>query len=568
MKLKESFFYTIREDIKDEESTSGKLLVRSGMIKKTSNGIYMYMPFGLKVMENIKEIVRKHMNGAGASELLMPNLLPEEIYIASGRRGIFGSNMFTLKDRYNRAYSLGPTHEELFVEAAKMKVRSYKDMPFTIYQIGNKYRDETRPRFGLIRVREFAMKDAYSFDTDLKGLDISYQKMLDAYQHIFDEIGLVYKFVKADTGAMGGILSEEFQAVTDIGEDTLVLCQNCGYASNIEVSECIDNQMETREALLPKELVETKDCKTVEQLISFFNVTPDKIVKTLIYQGGEHFYACMVAGDREINEVKLSKLLDVPEVILASSDDVKKVTGVEIGFVGPIGLNIPIIIDRDLLHLHNYVVGANQLHYHYMNVNLSDFHYDMVADIKNVKEGDACPNCSNSLIFKKGIEVGNIFKLGSKYSDSLGLTYLDANNELHPVMMGCYGIGLGRILAAVIEQNHDENGIIWPMSIAPYQVAIVLINDKDQKQIEVANMLYDQFISAGIDVLLDDREERPGVKFKDMDLIGIPIRITVGKKATENIVEWKQRRDVESSDLMVEEVILKVQNCIQKNRNL
>lgn len=568
MRLKESFFYTIREDIKDEESASGKLLVRSGMIKKTSNGIYMYMPLGLKVIENIKEIVRKHMNRAGASELLMPNLLPEEIYIASGRRGIFGSNMFTLKDRYNRSYSLGPTHEELFVEAAKMKVRSYKDMPFTIYQIGNKYRDETRPRFGLIRVREFAMKDAYSFDADLKGLDISYQKMLDAYRHIFDEIGLIYKFVKADTGAMGGILSEEFQAVTDIGEDTLVLCQNCGYASNIEVSECIENQMETREALLPKELVETKDCKTVEQLISFFEVTPNKIIKTLIYQGGEKFYACMVAGDREINEVKLSKLLDVPEVVLASSEDVKRVTGVEIGFVGPIGLNIPIIIDHDLLHLHNYVVGANQLNYHYMNVNLSDFHYDMVADIKNVKEGDACPNCGSSLIFKKGIEVGNIFKLGSKYSDSLGLKYLDANNELHSVMMGCYGIGLGRILASVIEQNHDENGIIWPTSIAPYQVAIVIINDKDEKQMEVANTLYDQLIRAGIDVLLDDREERPGVKFKDMDLIGIPIRITIGKKAVDNIVEWKQRKDVESSDLMIEEVVLKVQSYIQQSSNL
>ena len=317
MKLRNSFFYTIREDIKDEESISGKLLVKSGMIKKTSNGIYMYMPLGLQTLEKIKKVIRKHMNGSGASELLMPSLLPEEIYIASGRRDNFGSNMFTLKDRYNRSYSLGPTHEELFVDAAKMKIKSYKDMPFNIYQIGNKYRDETRPRYGLIRVREFFMKDAYSFDTDLETLDISYQKMFEAYNRIFDEIGIDYKIVRADTGAMGGLLSEEFQAVTDIGEDILVLCPSCDYASNIEVSECVENKKETKEALLPKELIETKGYGTVEQLVNFLNISVDKIVKTLIYKAGDKFYACMVAGDREINELKLSKLLNVSEVTLA-----------------------------------------------------------------------------------------------------------------------------------------------------------------------------------------------------------------------------------------------------------
>ncbi len=562
MKLKESFFYTIREDIKDEESISGKLLVKSGMIKKTSNGIYMYMPLGFQVLEKIKKIIQRHMNATGASELLMPSLLPEDVYIASGRRDTFGSNMFTLKDRYNRSYSLGPTHEELFVEAAKMKIKSYKDMPFNIYQIGNKYRDETRPRYGLIRVREFFMKDAYSFDSDLESLDQSYQKMFQAYKQIFDEVGIDYKIVTADTGAMGGLLSEEFQAVTDIGEDILVLCESCGYASNIEVSECVSNHVETREALLPKELIETKGHGTVEELTQFLKITSDQVVKTLIYQAEDQFYACLLSGDREINELKLSKLLGVHEVVLADPSDVKRITGAEVGYAGPIGLDIPIIIDEDILVKHNYLVGANKTDYHYINVNLSDYHYDMVADIKNVKEKDPCPKCGHELVFKKGIEIGNTFKLGTKYSESLGLQYLDAHNELHPVVMGCYGIGLGRILAAAIEQNHDENGIIWPISIAPYQVAIVLISDQDEAQVSVANTLYNDLCSLGIDVILDDRSERPGVKFKDMDLIGIPIRITVGKKVSDGMVEWKLRSETEFYDVSIDEVVSKIQNFI------
>lgn len=563
MKLKESFFYTIREDIKDEESNSGKLLVKSGMIKKTSNGIYMYMPLGFKTLENIKSIIRKHMNMAGASELLMPSLLPEEVYIASGRREIFGSNMFTLKDRYNRSYSLGPTHEEFFVEAAKMKIQSYKDMPFNIYQIGNKYRDETRPRYGLIRVREFFMKDAYSFDTDLDGLDISYQKMFDAYKNIFDEIGINYKIVRADTGAMGGLLSEEFQAVTDIGEDILVLCEHCDYASNIEVSVCPKKSLK-KEEILEKELLETKGHGTVEQLVSFLKIKPEKIVKTLIYKAKDEFYACMVAGNREINEVKLAKLLEVPEVTLAEAEEVKRITNAEIGFAGPIGLDIKVIIDQDVLEMTNFLVGANKTDYHYINVNIKDFHYDMVADIKNVKEGDACPKCGQPLSFKKGIEVGNTFKLGTKYSESLGLHYLDRDNVLKPVQMGCYGIGLGRILASIIEQHNDEDGIIWPLSVAPYKVAIVIINTKDNNQITLATELYDRLQSIGIDVLLDDREERPGVKFKDMDLIGIPIRITVGKKAEENIVEWKFRSSKEILEVNMEEAIIKTKELIEE----
>lgn len=564
MKLKNSFFYTIRENIKDEESVSGNLLVRSGMIKKSSTGIYMYMPLGFAVLKKVEAVVRKHMNQAGANELLMPNLLPEDVYIASGRRDNFGHDMFTLQDRFHRAYCLGPTHEELFVEAARMKIKSYKDMPFNIYQIGNKYRDEPRPRYGLIRVREFFMKDAYSFDTDLESAKVSYDKMYQAYQDIFDEVGIDYKIVRADTGAMGGLLSEEFQAVTDIGEDTLVLCTHCDYASNIEISDCVENKKETKEAHLPKELIETMGHGTVEQLVSYLDIDAKDVVKTIIYKIDGKLYACMVPGDREVNELKVTSLLKAKDIALATYDEVKEITGAEVGFAGPIGLSIPIIVDQNIIHMHNYLVGANQTDYHYIHVNAEDYKYDYVGDITLVKEGDPCPKCGAALQFKKGIEIGNTFNLGTKYSESLGLRYLDQENVLHPVVMGCYGIGLGRIIASVIEQQHDEDGIIWPLSIAPYQVSIVLINSNDEQQLSLATKLYDTLDSLGIDVILDDRDERPGVKFKDMDLIGIPIRITVGKKANEGMVEYKLRASQDVLEYSLEEVIEEIQKLCQK----
>lgn len=555
MKLKNSFFYTLREDVKDEESRSGNLLVRSGMIKKTSNGIYMYMPLGYRVLKKIEAIVREEMNRTGAQELLMPSLLPEEVYVASGRRDNFGSNMFSLKDRYNRNYVLGPTHEEMFVMAAKEKIRSYKDMPFNIYQMATKYRDETRPRFGLIRVREFIMKDAYSFDTNMEGLDHSYQIMFDAYKRIFDRTGLDYKIVRAATGAMGGLLSEEFQAVTEIGEDILVLCRSCDYASNLEVSECLANPKETREALLPKELVHTPNAGTIEEISRFLDQDPTKFVKTLIYRANDQFYACLVRGDRDINEWKLANLLHVSEVHLAEPDEVEQITHAKVGFAGPIDLEIPIIMDQDIQVLHNYIVGANKTDYHYINVNNQDFKAAYIADIKNVKEGDICPKCGGELYFKKGIEVGNTFKLGTKYSKALDLRYLDQNNELQYVEMGCYGIGLGRIMAAVAEQYADDKGIAWPLELAPYKVAIIIINTKDEIQNHLANQLYDEINRLGIEPLLDDRDERPGVKFNDMELIGIPIRITVGKKANEGIVEYKLRKSSEVSELSVEQIL-------------
>lgn len=560
MKLKNNFFYTIREDIKDEESVSGKLLVKSGMIKKNSNGIYMYTPLGRRVVKNIESIVRDEMDASGAMEVSMPSLIPEEIYINSGRRKIFGDNMFTLHDRYNRPYSLGPTHEELFVEMAKNQIKSYKDMPFNLYQVRTKFRDETRPRYGLVRTREFTMKDAYSFDADLDSLDKSYQIMFNAYKRIFDRIGLNYKIVRADTGAMGGLLSEEFQAITDIGEDTLVLCDTCDYASNIEISECIPTEgIATCEEKV-KELIHTPNIGSIADLEKSLDITSDKMVKTLIYKAGSELVACLIKGNRELNDVKLAKLLDVPEVVLASEGEVQNVTGAKIGFAGPIDLKVKIIMDREVQYMKNFLVGANKTDYHYVDVNLRDFKYDLIADIVNVQEGDICPNCGGKLYFTKGIEVGNTFKLGDKYSKSLGLQYLDQNNTQQYVQMGSYGIGIERVMAAVAEQNNDEFGLIWPISIAPYKVAIVLINENDEKQKEVADKLYYNLINNNISVIYDNRDERPGVKFNDIDLIGIPIRITVGKKVNENLVEFKLRTDESSIDVDVQEVIEKIKN--------
>ncbi len=567
MKLKNTFFYTLRENVKDEDSNSGNFLVRSGMIKKTSAGVYMYLPMGLKVFNKIQEIVREEMNAAGAQEVSMPALISEDVYVASGRRANFGSSMFSLKDRFGKPFVLGPTHEELFAMAAQMKIRSYKDMPFNIYQFQTKFRDEPRPRFGLIRVREFVMKDAYTFDTNLDGLNASYQKMFDAYKKSFDRMKLDYKIVRADTGVMGGLLSEEFQAVTPIGEDTLVLCDSCDYASNIEVSECITTPKNEEAVLLDMELVETPHSRTIEEVTGFLNESADKFVKTLIYSIDGKPYAVMVRGDRDVNEVKIQKLMGANEVMLADAETVVAVTGAQVGFAGPVNIKCPVLMDNEIAQMHNFIIGANQTGYHYKNVNLKDFTVFKTADLRNVQEGDICPKCGGRIHFAKGIEVGNTFKLGTKYSDALNLKYLDQTNQLQPVWMGSYGIGIGRCMAAVAEQYCDENGLKWPVSVAPYEVAIVLISSKDEVQTALSEKLYSQMKKAGIDVLLDDRDERPGVKFKDMDLIGVPYRLTVGKKAGENIVEFKSRDGQISMDLNADEAVNTLLELITKEKN-
>ncbi|NLA33358.1 MAG: proline--tRNA ligase [Tenericutes bacterium] len=557
MRLSQNYFYTLREIPKDEDSISGRLLVRSGMIKKSSSGIYMFLPLGYKVLKNIERIIREEMNKSGASELLMPVLIPEDIYISSGRRDIIGQSMFALKDRYNRDYILGPTHEELFAIAAGMKIKSYKDIPFNIYQFETKFRDEVRPRYGLIRVREFIMKDAYSFDKDLKGLDISYNKMFTAYKNIFDRMKLNYKIVTADTGIMGGLLSEEFQAISEIGEDILALCSKCDYATNIEVAECVSTDTYDNEEIRKYTLVETKGAKTIEEISSFFNLTPDKFVKTLICKADNKYFALLVKGDDEINFIKIGKLLKVKDIQLATSDEVIRITGAEVGYAGPLNLNIDIIIDNEVLRMKNFIVGANKSDYHYKDVNLNDFKY-INGDIRNIKETDVCPKCLNKISFKKGIEIGNTFKLGTKYSDKLDLKYMDEHNKEQLVVMGSYGIGLGRCMGALVEQNHDEKGIIWPYEVAPYKVCIVIANINDEIQLELANQLYKRLLLKNIEVLVDDRDERIGVKLNDMDLIGIPIRILIGRKASEGKLEFKLRTEDTVSEENIEEAITKI----------
>lgn len=542
MKLKHSYFYTLREDAKDEESVSGNLLTRSGMIKKTSSGVYMYLPLGYKVMKNIEKIIREEMENIEAGELLMPAMIPEDVYVSSGRREAFGSDMFSLEDRFSKNYVLAPTHEELFTIAASSKVKSYKDLPFSIYQIQDKFRDEPRCRYGLIRVREFLMKDAYSFDMDEKGLNDSYNEMYNAYKKIFTRLGINYKIVKSDTGAMGGLLSEEFQAITPIGEDKLVICDSCGYAANSEVAKCTLLTEKSDEDIKIRELIKTPGVGTIDEVSNFLEEKPEKFVKTLIYKIDDKFYACLVKGTHEVNEAKLKKILKANEIVLASTEEVEEVTKASLGFAGPVGLEIPVVMDNEVANMKNFIVGANKTDYHYKNVNLEDFNYVLTDDIRSITEEDSCPKCGKKLSFTNGIEIGNTFKLGTKYSENLGLYYLNKENESMPVWMGCYGIGIGRCMASVIEQNNDEKGIIWPFSIAPFKVAIVVVNTEDEAQMDAANYLYENLRKQNISTILDDREERVGVKFNDMDLIGIPIRITIGNKIGDQLVEIKRRK--------------------------
>ena len=559
MKLKNSYFFTLRENVKDEDSISSNLLVRAGYIKKSSAGIYMMLPLGYKVLQNIMAIIRDEMNKTGAQELLMPALIPEDVYVASGRRDGFGKSMFSLRDRKGMPYVLGPTHEELFAAAAKMQIRSYKDMPFALYQFETKFRDEPRPRYGLIRVREFIMKDSYTFDKDEAGLDEAYAKQFNAYKNIMDRLHLDYRIVRADTGVMGGLLSEEFQALTPMGEDILVLCDNCDLSSNIEVAACKSEPVTVEENLEEVTLVETPHSRTIEEVTDFLQKDVKKFVKTLIYDVDGEPVAVMVRGDRDVNEVKLRKLLNANEVALADPEMVVAATGADIGFAGPIGIKCKLVEDEEVTHMFNFITGANKTGYHYTGVNQKDFKADVTGDVRNIQEGDICPVCGGRIHFAHGIEVGNTFKLGTKYAKAMDLQYLDANNKLQYVWMGSYGIGPARAMAALAEQNADENGINWPADIAPYQVAVVVISMKDEQQVEAAEKIHDELEAAGIEVILDNRDERPGVKFKDMELIGIPSRITVGRGIKDGMVEFKPRVG-EKEDVALEDIVAKVKS--------
>ncbi|MCX7714390.1 MAG: proline--tRNA ligase [Clostridia bacterium] len=545
MRISNLLIPTLREIPAEAEIPSHRLMLRAGFIRKLAAGIYSYLPLGLKTLKKVENIIREEMDRAGAQELLMSALLPAEAYQVSGRWDVFGPAMFRLKDRWGRDFCLGPTHEELFTQTVINEVRSYKEYPMTLYQIQTKYRDEARPRFGVMRSREFIMKDAYSFDRDSAGLDESYKKMYDAYCRIFTRLGLDFTIVDADSGAMGGSGSQEFMVKSPVGEDGIAYCNKCSYAANYEKAVCMPSEKPFPEGDFDIEKVQTPNVHTIDELVAFFNAKPHMFAKTILYKADDKYIAAMVRGDREINEVKLKNLIGcTDDLVLAEPHMVREITKADVGFAGPVGLEIEVIADLEVAQMKNFIIGANETGYHFKNANINkDFTPSRIADIRTIESGDACPRCGAPIETAQGIEVGHIFKLGTKYSDSLGLTYLDENGKSQTVIMGCYGIGVTRCLAAAIEQNYDENGIIWPVSIAPYHVIVMPVNAKEDAQMQAAEKIYENLKAAGIDALLDDRSERPGVKFKDADLIGIPVRIVVGKKIGDGIVEYKLRTE-------------------------
>lgn len=572
MRVSQFFMPTLREVPAEAEIASHQLMLRAGMIRRLAAGIYSYLPLGLRVLKKVENIIREEMDRAGAVELLMPAFLPAEAYQASGRWEVFGPSMFRLKDRSGRDFCLGPTHEELFTQAVIDNVRSYKEYPKTLYQIQTKYRDEARPRFGIVRSREFVMKDAYSFDLDEAGLDVSYQKMYKAYCRIFERLGFDYTIVDADSGAMGGSGSQEFMVKSPVGEDGIAFCDTCGYAANFEKAECKPVPKNFAEGSLDMEKVETPDVHTIEELVGFFGAEPHMFAKTLIYMADGKPVAAMVRGDREINGIKLKNLLgtqDEPE--LAPPSVVREVTNAEVGFAGPVGLDIDVYADIEVAEMKNFIIGANETGYHYKNVNINkDFTPKTVADLRLIEDGDICPKCGGKIRTAQGIEVGHIFKLGTKYSKALGLEYLDEKGESRTAVMGSYGIGVTRCIAAAIEQRHDENGIIWPVSIAPYHIVVIPVNAKSEEQYKLAEFIYEKIRAdhPGIDVLFDDRDERAGVKFKDADLIGIPVRIVVGKKCGEGVVEYKHRGDETAEEISVREAIIEAADYIKAKLKL
>lgn len=558
MRMSKLLMPTLREVPAEAEITSHKLMLRAGLIRRlAAAGIYSYLPLGLRTLKKVEQIIREEMDRAGAQELLMPALLPAEAYQASGRWDVFGESMFKLKDRWSRDFCLGPTHEELFTQTVLNEVRSYKEYPMTLYQIQTKYRDEGRPRFGVMRSREFVMKDAYSFDLTQEGLDTSYQAMYKAYCRIFTRLGLDFTIVDADSGAMGGSGSQEFMVKSPVGEDGIAYCDECGYAANYEKAEALPTEKEFPDGDLDMEKIHTPNVHTIEDLVGFTGGKPYCFAKTIIYKADDKYIAAMVRGDREVNEVKLKNLVGCTDDLeLAEPAMVRELTGAAVGFAGPIGLSIPVYADREVALMKNFIIGANETDYHYKNVNINkDFTPSVTADIRMVEPGDKCPKCGKEIKTAQGIEVGHIFKLGTKYSDALGLSALDENGRKTPVIMGCYGIGVTRCIAAAIEQNYDENGIIWPVSIAPYEVAVVPVNSKDEAQMKAAEDIYNQLLDAGIEALIDDRAERPGVKFKDCDLIGIPLRIVVGKKYSDGIVEYKLRAADSAEEKQTQEAV-------------
>ena len=569
MRWSQTFIPTLKEDPTDAEVISHKLLVRAGMIRQVSRGIYDYLPLALKIIRKIENIVREEMDRAGAQELLLPIASPAELWQQSGRWEIYGKELVRFKDRHERDFCLGPTHEEVITDLVRRTVRSYRELPFNLYQIQTKFRDEVRPRFGLMRGREFIMKDAYSFHTDVQDCQREYENMFQTYKRIFTRCGLQFRPVEADTGAIGGSRSHEFQVLAESGEDAIVSCNRCEYAANVQKAEIKLRRPAARDATKEArklQKVSTPGKKSVADVAAFLRLPPERFIKTLVYKTDTNeLVAILLRGDHEINEVKLQGALGCRELALAGEAEVQAAAGAPPGFLGPIGLKIRIVADQAVQGIQGAVTGANEVDAHYINVDQErDFTPSAFADVRLAVAGDPCPRCdAGSLEAYRGIEVGQVFYLGKKYSELLGATYLDAEGRERPIEMGCYGIGITRLVAAAIEQNHDANGIIWPFSIAPFHLLLLPINYKDKAIHEVSDELYQELQKRGLEVLMDDRDERPGVKFKDGDLIGIPLRVTIGAKGLEKgCVELRLRRDGKTEEISVAEAADKIQAVV------
>jgi len=566
MRWTQTLIPTLREDPQEAEIVSHKLLLRAGLIRKLGGGLYTFLPLGLKALRKVERIVREEMDRAGALEVLMPALHPKEVWERSGRYNVMGEVMFRLLDRQKKDYVLGPTHEEIVTDLAASEIRSYRQLPRTFYQIQTKFRDEIRPRFGLMRAKEFIMKDAYSFDVDWKAADASYDAMYQAYVRIFKRCGLRTKVVEADTGAMGGNWSHEFMVLADSGEDGIVECASCTYAANLERAERQPPPPVTWETPVPPmETVETPGQRTIEEVSAFLKCQPARLVKTLIYNVDGKTVAVLVAGDREINEHKIMRNLKASQVALADAATIERVTGAPVGFAGPAGLGITIYADNGLKGIKGGITGANRKDAHILHIDLDrDARVEAYHDFCQVRKGDSCPKCGAALDEKRGIEVGHVFKLGTKYTDSFGAQYLDENRKQITMVMGCYGIGVTRTLQAVIEQSHDDKGIIWPFSIAPYPVAILPLSANDQRTRDITASLVEELEKRNVEVIVDDRDERPGVKFKDADLVGFPLRVVLGERAlAAGNVELKGRSSADAVQVPIADAVSRILEILQ-----
>lgn len=566
MKQSMTLIPTLREVPSDAEVKSHQLLLRAGFIRQNASGVYTYMPLGRKVLQKVEAIIREEMNNAGAAELFMPALQQAELWQESGRWYSYGPELMRLRDRHDREFALGATHEEVITSLVRDEVKSYKRLPLTLYQIQTKFRDEKRPRFGLLRGREFIMKDAYSFHATQESLDEVYDRLFKAYSNVFKRCGLNFRAVIADSGAMGGKDTHEFMVLSEIGEDTIAYSDTSDYAANIEMAPVTAVYEKRGNQANELEKVHTENKKSIEEVSTFLQVEDKDCIKSLLFNVDDRNVLVLVRGDHEVNDIKLKNFFEASVVELADANVTKEVLGCSVGSLGPIGVeNVEVVADHAVEAVVNGVCGANEEDYHYQNVNPErDFKVSAYADFRFIKEGDPSPDGNGTIVFAKGIEVGHVFKLGTRYSEAMNAVFLDENGRTQPMIMGCYGIGVSRTMAAVAEQFNDENGLVWPQNISPFDVHLIAINMKDSEQAALAEDLYANLKTAGLDVLLDDRQERPGVKFADSDLIGLPVRVTVGKKASEGIVEVKIRKNGEMQEIHKDQLAEALRNILQE----